>query len=191
MKNMEVLTMEIVAWKKDNGNGLKYYTISRTCPEPGAIKTIIDFNKKIVDCYGVPCLVSDFNRKIVRFDNKKQIITYNAPSIRLDLCTFEQYIYDNYDLLSYTDYTENGVVTCIEQKAEAQDSPAKIAYAIATDFNSVKNDPNKLIWHNIINYIKENQNDFFTKCGNWKARTHTARLRMLASIMGKENMKHE
>lgn len=98
---------------------------------------------------------------------------------------------NNYDLLSYTDYTENGVVTCIEQKAEAQDSPAKIAYAIATDFNSVINDPNQIIWHNIINYIKENQNDFFTKCGNWKARTHNARMRMLASIMGKENMKHE
>lgn len=77
--------MKIIAWKKDNGNGLKYYTISHTCPESGAIKTIIDFNKKIVDCYGVPCLVSDFNRKIIRFDNKKQIITYNAPSIRLEV----------------------------------------------------------------------------------------------------------
>lgn len=44
----KVTIMKIIAWKKDNGNGLKYYTISRTCPGPGAIKTIIDFNKKLL-----------------------------------------------------------------------------------------------------------------------------------------------
>lgn len=142
---------------------------------------VIDFNKEMVDTYGVTRYFAEGTRKIYNFNNSKKKITYNAMCLTiLDDSKVENPF--------YSDYIEEGTVDNIEDKLEAWNNPVRLMYALWVNFNQTRNDPDKKLWNKVIEYIKNHEEEFFTKKGDWKQRIRAVKNRMELEIVDAEKV---
>ena len=114
--------------------------------------------KEIINIYGETFLVDDENKKLYDYDNDKKQITYNVEIIKNGKHTG-----------CYTDYCEQGTVDDIEERLKKWNNILVLIYASSVNFNASKNDPNKEKWQKLVEYVKENQDKYFTKSGNFKS----------------------
>lgn len=114
--------------------------------------------KKIVDVYGRELEIDEDTRKVIDFSNKNRKVTYNA-----------QIVEENSDGSKFwADYIEEGVVDDIETKVGIWNSKLELIYAKIVRFKANSNDPNGVKFKAFCDYIKNNQDKFFDKYGDYR-----------------------
>lgn len=82
------------------------------------------------------------------------------------------------------DVIVNKQITDIEERLSTWNNPVRANYAVnMIQGNKEKNDPESKIWNSIVEYVKNNQNEFFTKNGDWKQRVQAAKNRMEIEVV--------
>lgn len=113
--------------------------------------------QQVTDIYGKDVEIAFDTKKVYLFNNKLKEITYSAQVV------------ENGELTQFwTDFKEEGIVTDIETKIKTFGNVVAYSYAVAVDFDSDSNDPDKMIWKEVVEYVEKNQSEFFTKTGDWK-----------------------
>jgi hypothetical protein len=110
--------------------------------------------RKVTSICGEEVVVDESTRKLYDFNNKTKTITYSAQ--RLD------------DGMFWTCYTERGTINDIELKLRSWNNLILLAYARLVGFKASENDPDKKIWKAIIKHVKDNEEKFFTKTGDFR-----------------------
>lgn len=110
--------------------------------------------RKVMSICGEEVFIDESTRKLYDFNNKRKEVTYSAQ--RLDDGRF------------WTCYTEKGTINDIELKLRTWNNLILFAYAHYVDFNANENDPDKKIWHAVVEHVKENEEKFFTKTGDFR-----------------------
>lgn len=128
--------------------------------------------KNIINVYGKNFTVDESTQKLISYNNKAKQIVYNAEVVE-----------NGKNTGFYTDYIENGTVEEIEERLKMWDNPVRLIYAFLVDFDSTKNDPDKKIWNDCVEYVKNHESEFFTKGGDWKHRIQAAKNEMRLKIV--------
>jgi hypothetical protein len=110
--------------------------------------------KKVTSICGEEVIVDESTKKLYDFNNKRKEITYTAK--RLD------------DGMFWVCYTERGTINDIELKLRSWNNLILLAYARLVGFKASENDPDKKIWKAIIKHVKDNEEKFFTKTGDFR-----------------------
>lgn len=96
-------------------------------------------------------------KKLYSYNNDLKKITYNAEIVENEKPSG-----------FWTDYEESGVVEDIEERLQTWNNRVKLEYAAEVKFNAPKNDPDGEMWEKFVKYVKDHENDFFTKSGDFK-----------------------
>lgn len=113
--------------------------------------------KKVRNVNGETVEIDEDTKKLYTYSNKNELIIYNAE------------IVENGKLSGFfTDYEEKGIVEDIEERLMTYNNRLKFIYAVEVGFNSDENDPQKEIYQKFVDYIKQNENKFFTKKGDFR-----------------------
>ncbi len=110
--------------------------------------------KKVTSICGKEVIVDESTRKLYDFNNKTKTITYIAQ--RVD------------DEMFWVCYTEKGVINDIEMKLRTWNNLILFAYARLVGFKANENDPDKKIWHAVVEHVKDNEEKYFTKTGDFR-----------------------
>jgi hypothetical protein len=110
--------------------------------------------RKVTSICGEKVIVDESTRKLYDFNNKTKTITYIAQ--RVD------------DGMFWTCYTQKGTINDIELKLRTWNNLILFAYARFVDFKASENDPDKKIWRAVVEHVKENEEKFFTKTGDFR-----------------------
>jgi hypothetical protein len=110
--------------------------------------------KKVTSICGEEVFIDESTRKLYDFNNKRKEVTYSAQ--RLD------------DGMFWTCYTQKGTINDIELKLRSWNNLILLAYARLVGFKASENDPDKKIWKAIIKHVKDNEEKFFTKTGDFR-----------------------
>lgn len=110
--------------------------------------------RKVMSICGEEVIVDESTKKLYNFNNKTKTITYIAQ--RVD------------DGMFWTCYTEKGVINDIELKLRSWNNLILLAYARLVGFKASENDPDKKIWCAVVKYVKDNEEKFFTKTGDFR-----------------------
>lgn len=111
--------------------------------------------KKVRNVYGEEVVIDYDDKKLYTFSNKDKKINYTAP------------IYENgKKTIFFTNFIETGTVDDIESKLNVWNSRFNLLYLKKIGFNIEKNDPNRLVWKKLIDFVKKNEDKFFTKKGD-------------------------
>lgn len=113
--------------------------------------------KSIVDTFGRNAIVDDENRKLYSYNNKKKEIVYSAEVIE-----------DGKRSGSWTNYIEKGTVDDIEERLKMWNNKLLLIYANMVNFNRNKNDADGEIYKRFVDDIRENEDKFFTKTGDFR-----------------------
>ena len=115
--------------------------------------------KNIIDIYGKKCQIDEETKRLYAYSNKNKEITYNAEII------------DNGKPTGFwTNYKVAGTVDSIDERLTVWNNKIMLLYASSVDFNASKNDAEKVKYNQIVNFVKENQEKFFTKTGDFRKR---------------------
>lgn len=113
--------------------------------------------KKVTNVYGEEVVIDYDDKKLYTFSNKDKKVNYTAP------------IYENgKKTIFFTNFIETGTVDDIECKLNVWNSKFKLLYLKEVGFDIEKNDANKLIWKKFVDFVKENEDRFFTKKGDFR-----------------------
>lgn len=113
--------------------------------------------KKVVDEFGRTVVVDDSNKSLYSFCNRTKTITYNAEIM-------EGGKHSGF----FTNYSEKGTISDIEEKLKVWNNMIRFEYAKNVGFDSEKNDPDREKWKKVVEYVKQNENLFFTKTGDFR-----------------------
>lgn len=113
--------------------------------------------KKIVDEFDRELYIDDTTQKLHSFSNRDKKIIYNAEIV-------ENGIHTGF----WTNYTEDGIVSDLEQKLKKWNNTLLYIYAKAVGFKSSETDPDKAVWNKFVSFVKEHEEDFFDKHGDFK-----------------------
>lgn len=113
----------------------------------------------VTDIYGMKVEIAIDTKKVYTFNNKAKVINYTAQTVK-----------DGKIENNWIEFKEEGVVTDLETKINSYGNIAALTYALAVSYDKTKNDPENKIWDRFVQYVKENQEEFFTKTGDWKKR---------------------
>ena len=113
----------------------------------------------VIDVDGREVKVNEDTKKLHSFSNSKKVITYNAEIVE-----------DGKGTGFWTDYTVTGVVEDVEERLDMWNNHLRFIYANTVSFNASKNDPDKKIWNKFVEFVKENEEKFFTKKGDFRAK---------------------
>ena len=108
--------------------------------------------KKIVDEFDRELYIDDTTQKLHSFSNRDKKIIYNAEIV-------ENGIHTGF----WTNYTEDGIVSDLEQKLKKWNNTLLYVYAKAVGFKSSETDPDKAVWNKFVSFVKEHEEDFFDK----------------------------
>lgn len=115
--------------------------------------------KKVISIWSnEEIFVDDTNKRLMWYNNETKTAMYNAPIVDNGKPT--QY---------YTDYIEDIVIDDIEERAGAAHGNIRWLYATRIIHSDRANDPNREKWKNLIDYIKEHEEEFFLKNGNQRS----------------------
>lgn len=115
--------------------------------------------KKVIDEFGREVTIDEDSQKIYSYSNKKKIVTYSARIVENSALT-------NF----WTNYTVNGTVTNLEDKLRVWNNILLGGYSKAVDFDSRKNDPDKKIWKKFVEQIRNEEDKYFDKYGDFKSK---------------------
>ena len=115
--------------------------------------------KKVIDEFGHEVIIDEDSRKIYSYFNKKKIITYSARIVE-----------NNASTDFWTNYTVSGTVTDLENKLRVWNNILLGGYSKAVDFDSRKNDPDKKIWKKFVEQIRNEEDKYFDKYGDFKSK---------------------
>jgi hypothetical protein len=110
--------------------------------------------KKVTSICGEEVTIDESTKKLYNFNNKTKTITYIAQ--RVD------------DGMFWVCYTQKGTINDIEMKLRSWNNLILLAYARLVGFKASENDPDKKIWRAVVEYVKENEEKFFTKTGDFR-----------------------
>jgi hypothetical protein len=110
--------------------------------------------RKVTSICGEEVVVDESTRKLYDFNNKTKTITYSAQ--RLD------------DKMFWVCYTERGTINDIELKLRTWNNLILFAYARLVGFKASENDPDGKVWEAVVEHVKENEEKFFTKTGDFR-----------------------
>jgi hypothetical protein len=113
--------------------------------------------KSVIDEFGKETVVDDQNRRLYTYNNSKKEIVYNAEVMENGKGTG-----------FYVNYIEKGTVSDIEEKLKTWNNRLLLLYAATVGFKASENDPDKKIYNKLIQYVKENEDKFFTKGGDFR-----------------------
>ena len=65
-------------------------------------------------------------------------------------------------------YTQKGTINDIELKLRTWNNLILFAYARFVGFKASENDPDKKIWDAVVKHVKENEEKYFTKAGDFR-----------------------
>lgn len=111
--------------------------------------------KKVTNVYGEEVVIDYDSKKLYTFSNKDKKVNYTVP------------IYENGEkTMFFTNFIETGTIDNVEDKLNIWNNRLKLLYLKKIGFDPEKNDPDKIIWKKFIDFVKENENRFFTKKGD-------------------------
>jgi hypothetical protein len=110
--------------------------------------------RKVTLICGEEVIVDESTKKLYDFNNKTKTITYIAQ--RVD------------DGMFWVCYTEKGAINDIELKLSTWNNLVSLAYASLVGFKASENDPDKKIWHAVVEHVKKNEEKYFTKTGDFR-----------------------
>lgn len=113
--------------------------------------------KKVIDEFNREVEIDENTRKLYSFSNKNKKIVYNAEIIK-----------DGKNSGFWTNYTESGTVDSLEEKLNAWNNRLLFLYSSTVGFYASKNDPDKSIYNSFLEVVKENEDKFFTKSGDFR-----------------------
>lgn len=119
---------------------------------PGNVENVELDMIEVVDEFGKNRRVNMNTAKIRSYDNVKKKIVYNGQTD------------DDY----WVDFVTDGVVDDIEERLNTWNNTVKLIYAEKVKFDAKKYDPDNEIWNDVVEKVKENEEQFFTKTGNWR-----------------------
>lgn len=115
--------------------------------------------KNIIDIYGKKCQIDEETKRLYAYSNKNKEIMYNAEIIENGNPTgFWAY------------YKVDGTVDRIDERLKVWNNKLILLYASSVDFNASKNDAEKEKYNKFVDFVKENQEKFFTKTGDFRKR---------------------
>ena len=114
--------------------------------------------KQVKDEYGRLVVVDLDSKKLYDYDNKARKITYGARIVKNGQAT-----------MFWAYFEERGTVDSIEERLETWNNTVKLAYALTVG-DAGKNDPDGAIYKKLVERVKENASDYFTKDGNFRKR---------------------
>ena len=120
-------------------------------------KVIVMNIESVKDVYGRNLEIDAETRKLYSFSNKDEKIVYNAEIVENGKKTG-----------FYTDYAVSGKVESIEEKLKQWNNALLYCYASAVNFRASENDPDKEIYSKFVKFVKENEDAFFTKTGDFR-----------------------
>lgn len=115
--------------------------------------------KNIVDEFNRELQIDEETRKLYSYSNKNRVITYSAEIIENGKPTG-----------FWTNYKVAGTVDSIDERLTVWNNKIMLLYASSVDFNASKNDAEKVKYNQIVNFVTENQEKFFTKKGDFRKR---------------------
>lgn len=115
--------------------------------------------KNVTDIYGAEVQVDEDTRKMFEYNNQKGEIKYNA-----------QVVENGEHINAWADYIDHGRVDDLEAKLRVWNSKLALIYANQIGFNKNQNDPDGEIWRSFVEYVKANEEKFFTKTGDYRKR---------------------
>jgi hypothetical protein len=110
--------------------------------------------KKVTSICGEEVFIDESTRKLYDFNNKRKEVTYSARRLN--------------DGMFWVCYTEKGTINDIELKLATWNNLILFAYAHYVDFKASENDPDKKIWNAVVKYVKDNEEKYFTKTGDFR-----------------------
>ena len=113
--------------------------------------------KEVVDKFGRKCQIDEDTRKLYSYNNKAKKISYNAEIIE-----------NGKPSGFWTTYEERGTVDEINERLKTWNNVIICAYAEAVDFNAPGNDPDREKWEKVVEYVKDNEDEIFTKTGDFR-----------------------
>lgn len=113
--------------------------------------------KKVIDVYGREVEIRENLRKLYSYNNMAGEITYNAP------------IVEDGELTGFwTEYKESGTIDSAEERLKVWNNKVLLLYAASVGFKASENDPDRKKYNKIVEYVKNNQEMFFTKTGDFR-----------------------
>lgn len=114
--------------------------------------------KKVIDIYGHETLIDETSQKLYTYNNRKKEIQYNAEVMD-----------DNGNRTGFfTNYIEKGIIIDVNDKLNVWNSTLKFYYASMVGFKASENDPDRKIYDKFVEYVKNNEEKFFTKTGDYR-----------------------
>ena len=111
--------------------------------------------------YTTKTVTDNYRRRVEVVNETKQIYNYNNKERKVTCC------YNMYDSDFWTEVTEDGVVTDVEERLQTWNNVVKFWYGLKVAGNSTENDPKKKLWEQVVEYVKANQTEFFDENGDW------------------------
>ena len=111
----------------------------------------------VEDIYGIKVNVDKSTQKLYDFDNFSKKITYSAEIIENEERTG-----------FWTDYEIYGTIDDTEEKLKTWNNHLKHLYAKSVGYKASENDPDKKIWNSLVDFVKANEEKFFTKSGDFR-----------------------
>lgn len=113
--------------------------------------------KKVTNVYGEEVVVDHDAKKLYAFSNKDKKVNYTVP------------IYENgKKTMFFTNFVETGTIDSIEDKLNVWNSRLKLLYLKKIGFDPENNDPDGTVWKKFVDFVKENEDRFFTKKGDFR-----------------------
>lgn len=115
--------------------------------------------KKVIDEFGREVIIDQDSQKIYSYSNKKKIVTYSARIVE-----------NNVPTAFWVNYIVSGTVTDLEDKLRVWNNILLGGYSKAVDFDYRKNDPDKKIWKKFVEQIRNEEDKYFDKYGDFKSK---------------------
>lgn len=128
--------------------------------------------KTVINEFGQTCQIIEETRRLYCYNNKAKKITYNAEIIE-----------NGKPSGFWTNYEEAGTVDDISERLQTWNNTIRFTYAKAVGFNSPKNDPDGEKWKKVIEYVKNHENEIFTKTGDFRKKMLIDPLKFLKELM--------
>lgn len=113
--------------------------------------------KKVINVYGEEVVIDYESKKLYSFSNRDKKVNYTVPIYE-----------DGEKTMFFTNFVETGTIDSIEDKLNVWNSRLKLLYLKKIGFDPEKNDPDKTIWKKFVDFVKENEDRFFTKKGDFR-----------------------
>lgn len=112
--------------------------------------------KNIINEFGRKVQIDELTRKLYKYNNENETISYNAEIVENGKKTGQ-----------WTNYTEKGRIDSIEERLKVWNNKIMFLYSAFVGFNSPKNDPKGEKYNKVLEFVKLNPEKFFDENGDF------------------------